>query len=146
VGRRFWRVWSGEAVSGIGDAAFAVAFAWLVLSTTGSAGVLAGVLVAGALTRGGLLLLGGAVVDRVSARTALLTAHLVRGVAVGGLAIAAAGTPPVVAFAAAAVVVGAADAFAAPAGGLWLLASPATRSLGAAPAAARSPEVSPPRR
>jgi len=116
VGRRFWRVWSGEAVSGIGDAAFTVAFAWLVLSTTGSAGVLAGTLAAAAVTRGGLLLLGGAVVDRASARTALLAAHLVRGVAVGALAIAAAGTPPVAALAATAVVVGAADAFAAPAG------------------------------
>jgi hypothetical protein len=48
VGGRFWRVWSGEALSGIGAAAFAVAFARLVLSTTGSAGVLAGTLAAGA--------------------------------------------------------------------------------------------------
>jgi hypothetical protein len=27
VGTRFWRVWSGESVSGLGDAAFAVAAA-----------------------------------------------------------------------------------------------------------------------
>jgi Major Facilitator Superfamily len=116
VGGRFWRVWSGEAISGVGDAAFAVAFAWLVLSTTGSAAVLAGTLAAGAVTRGGLLLIGGAVVDRVSARNTLLAAHLIRAAVVGALAAAATGTPPVAVFVAAAVVVGAADAFAGPAG------------------------------
>jgi hypothetical protein len=94
VGRTFWRVWLGESVSGLGDAAFAVAFSWLVLSTTGSTGVLAATLSAGAVTRGVLLLIGGAVVDRLSARTVLLTAHVVRGVAVGGLAAAATGRPP----------------------------------------------------
>jgi MFS family permease len=116
VGARFWRVWTGETVSGIGDAAFAVAFSWLVLSGTGSAGVLAGTLAAGAVTRGGLLLVGGAVVDRVSARTALLAAHLVRGAAVGSLAVAATGSPPVALLVVVAVLVGAADAFAGPAG------------------------------
>jgi Transmembrane secretion effector len=116
VGRRFWRVWLGESVSGVGDAAFTVAFAWLVLSATGSAAALAGTLTAGALTRGVLLLVGGAAVDRVSARTALLLAHLVRGVAVGALAVAAAGRPPVALLVLTAVVVGAAGALAAPAG------------------------------
>jgi MFS family permease len=110
-------VWAGESMSGVGDAVFAVAFAWLVLSATGSAGVLAGTLIAGAVPRGILPLLGGAVVDRVSARTALLGAHLVRGTAVGLLAlVAAAGTPRAGVFVAVAVVVGAADAFAGPAG------------------------------
>jgi hypothetical protein len=117
VGRRFWRVWFGESVSGIGDAAFTVAFAWLVLSATGSAGALAATLIAGALPRGVLLLVGGAVVDRMSARSVLLGAHLARGGAVGALAVAAASGPPgVAAFVATAVVVGAADAFAGPAG------------------------------
>jgi hypothetical protein len=117
VGRGFWRVWSGESVSGIGDAAFTVAFAWLVLSATGSAGALAGTLIAAAVPRGVLLLVGGAVVDRVSARSVLLGAHLVRAGAVGALAVAAAaGSPGVPVFVAAAVVVGAADAFAGPAG------------------------------
>lgn len=95
---------------------FVVAFAWLVLSATGSPRVLAGTLIAGAVPRGVLLLVGGAVVDRVSARTVLLTAHLVRGAAIGALALAATGSPGALIFAAVAVVVGAADAFAAPAG------------------------------
>ncbi|HEY6746607.1 MAG TPA: MFS transporter [Mycobacteriales bacterium] len=117
MGRAFWRVWAGESVSGVGDALFMVAFAWTVLSATGSAGVLAGALIAGAVPRGLLLLAGGAVVDRVSARTALLGAHLVRGTAVGLLALAAAaGSPGAGVFAAVAVAVGAADAFAGPAG------------------------------
>lgn len=117
MGRGFWRVWAGESVSGVGDAVFAVAFAWLVLSATGSAGALAGTLIAGALPRGILLLIGGAVVDRVSARTVLLGAHLVRGVAVGLLAlVAAAGDPGLGVFVTVAVAVGAADAFAGPAG------------------------------
>jgi transmembrane secretion effector len=117
VGWRFWRVWGGESVSGLGDALFLVAFAWAVLSATGSPGVLAGTLIAGAVPRGVLLLVGGAVVDRVSARTALLTAHLVRAAAIGSLAlVVAAGSPGPWVFAAAAVVVGAADAFAGPAG------------------------------
>jgi MFS family permease len=64
-----------------------------------------------------LLLVGGAVVDRVSARSVLLGAHLVRAVAVGGLALlSAAGGAGAPAFLAAAVLVGAADAFAGPAG------------------------------
>lgn len=119
VGRAFWRVWAGESVSGVGDTLFMVAFAWTVLSATGSAGVLAGTLIAGAVPRGILLLAGGAVVDRVSARTALLGAHLVRGTAVGLLALAvASGAPATGLFVAVAVavVVGAADAFAGPAG------------------------------
>jgi len=117
VGSPFWRVWFGESVSGLGDAAFAVAFSWVVLSTTGSPEVLAGTLVVGAVPRAVLLLLGGAVVDRVSARTVLLAAHLVRGFSVGGLAAAVvAGDPGLTSFLAAAVAVGAADAFAGPAG------------------------------
>lgn len=117
MGRAFWRVWAGESTSGVGDAAFAVAFSWLVLSVTRSAAVLAGTLIAGAVPRAILLLVGGAVVDRVSARTALLGAHLVRGAAVGVLAVVAAtGTPGAGLFVAAAVVVGAAGAFAGPAG------------------------------
>ena len=72
MGSPFWRVWLGESVSGLGDAAFAVAFSWVVLSTTGSSTVLAATLVAGALPRGVLLRLGGAVVDQTTARTVLL--------------------------------------------------------------------------
>ena len=116
VGSPFWRVWFGESMSGLGDAAFAVAFSWVVLSTTGSPEVLAGTLVVGAVPRAVLLLLGGAVVDRVSARTVLLAAHLVRGFSVGGLAaVVVAGDPGLTSFLAAAVAVGAADAFAGPA-------------------------------
>jgi len=87
VRRRFWWVWGGEALSLFGDLSFEVAFAWLVLSTSGSAATLGLVLVVGGVPRALLLLAGGAITDRFSPRTVMLVSHLGRAVAVTALTV-----------------------------------------------------------
>src|SRR5919204_137163 len=116
--RSFRWVWGGEAVSMLGDASYEVAFAWLVLSRTGSAGVLGAVLVVTAIPRGLLLPIGGAITDRFSPRLLMAAAHLVRGIAVAALsAVAAAGMLAIWHLFAAALVFGVAEAFFWPATG-----------------------------
>jgi MFS family permease len=102
----------------LGDASYEVAFAWLVLSRTGSAGVLGAVLVVTAIPRGLLLPIGGAITDRFSPRLLMAAAHLVRGIAVAALsAVAAAGMLAIWHLFAAALVFGVAEAFFWPATG-----------------------------
>jgi MFS family permease len=114
----FTIVWLGEAVSITGDVAYEVAFAWLVLIATRSPAVLAGVLVAGSVPRGLLLLVGGAITDRFQARTVMFCSHVVRGLLVGLLYLAVlAGRQPVWGFFAVSIVFGIADAFFWPASG-----------------------------
>jgi MFS family permease len=84
---RFWWVWSGEALSLFGDLSFEVAFAWLILSTSGSPGTLGLVLVVGGVPRALLLLAGGAITDRFSPRAVMLVSHLGRAVAVTALTV-----------------------------------------------------------
>ncbi len=79
--RPFRYVWVGESLSMVGDASYQIVFVWLVLSISRSPAVLAAVVVGTSVPRAVLLLLGGAVTDRVSARTVMLSSHLVRGVA-----------------------------------------------------------------
>ncbi|MEU8134744.1 MFS transporter [Streptodolium elevatio] len=114
----FRRVWAGETLSMLGDYSFEVAFLWLVLEHTGSTTLLAAVLIAQAVPRGLLMLLGGAVTDRVSPRAVLIACHLVRAGAVAALAVAsAADQVHTWQFFALGVVVGVAEAFSVPAGG-----------------------------
>ncbi|WP_436771139.1 MFS transporter [Yinghuangia sp. YIM S09857] len=114
----FRRVWAGESLSMLGDYSFEVAFLWLVLEHTGSTALLAAVLVTQAVPRGVLMLLGGAVTDRVSPRAVLMACHLVRAGAVVALAVAsAAERVQTWQFFALGVVVGIAEAFSVPAGG-----------------------------
>lgn len=80
--RPFVAVLSGEGLSMVGDAAFGIALAWLVLQETGSVGALASVLLAQAIPRGLLMLFGGALTDRLSPRRVMFWSHLVRGAAV----------------------------------------------------------------
>ena len=100
----------------VGDAAFAIALAWLVIDRTGSVATLAGVLLFQAAPRSLLLLLGGAVVDRYSPRAVMLACHSVRAVAMSAFAVATAvGTPPLWQFYGLALVMGVASAFFVPA-------------------------------
>jgi hypothetical protein len=80
--RPFTVVLAGEGLSMVGDGAFGVALAWLVLHETGSVGVLASVMLAQAIPRGLLMLFGGAITDRLSPRMVMLWSHMVRGLAV----------------------------------------------------------------
>lgn len=100
----------------LGDGAYEVAFAWLVLSVSGSPATLGAVLVAAMIPRGLLLLVGGAVTDRVAARTVILATHLVRGAAVLALtALVATGAVRTWQFYVVGVVFGVAEAFFRPA-------------------------------
>ena len=78
---RFLIVVGGEGLSQLGDAAFAVVLAWLVLQELGSVTVLAGFLLAQAVPRGLLLLVGGVLTDRFAPRPVMLVCHTVRAVA-----------------------------------------------------------------
>ncbi len=110
--RPFRWVWSGEALSMLGDASYQIVFVWLVLSISRSSAVLAAVLVAAAIPRGLLLLVGGAVTDRFSPRTVMLVSHLTRGASVAILTgLAASGGLRIWQFFVIGVVFGIADAF-----------------------------------
>jgi Transmembrane secretion effector len=66
--RTFRVVAAGEVVSVLGDYAYQVAFAWLVLSVTGSTLTLAAVMICNVVPNGLLILVGGAITDRWSPR------------------------------------------------------------------------------
>src|ERR1043166_6636248 len=76
--RDFRRLWTGQAVSMLGDTAFLVALGWRTFTLTGSARSLAYVLT---LQGVGLLLtvlLGGALADRYDRRRMMLVSDLAR--------------------------------------------------------------------
>jgi MFS family permease len=78
--RDFKLLWSGETISLIGDQFHYVALAWLVLQLTGSGLALGSVLLASSIPRAIALLVGGALSDRLPARTLLLGSNLGRAV------------------------------------------------------------------
>lgn len=86
--RRFRWIWFGEAVSLAGTQFHLVALPWLTLQVSGSAVALGALLATAAVTRAALLLVGGALTDRWSARKAMLTSNIVRALLAGVLAAA----------------------------------------------------------
>jgi MFS family permease len=86
-GRDFRLLWSGGAVSLLGDGLTRIALTWLVLQLTGSPLATGGVLAASAIPSGALGLLGGATADRFGARRIGVLTTLVRaaGMAVLGI-------------------------------------------------------------
>src|SRR5205807_582653 len=83
--RDFRLLWSGQAVSLIGDSAFVVAIGWRVFTLSGS-GALGIVLMLQALGMLATLLIGGALADRYQRRTLMVVSDAARFVAVGVLA------------------------------------------------------------
>ena len=83
----FLKLFVASNLSLLGDFFSYIALAWLVLQLTGSSLALGGVLVAQALPRSILVAVGGAFVDRLSARVTMLASMGLRVVAVGGLAV-----------------------------------------------------------
>lgn len=71
----------------LGDQIQTVAFAWLILDITHSTSTLAVVLIAANVPRAVLVLVGGAITDRVSPRLVMAASHFVRGAVVAILAI-----------------------------------------------------------
>lgn len=117
----FRLLFGGSSVSALGDQFTLVALPWLVLRLTGSPAALGLVLAAMALPRAIFMLIGGAVVDRLSARRILLLARGVNAVLVALLATlvltGGIGMPVVYAIA---LGIGVATAFAYPAGSALL--------------------------
>ncbi|PKQ21495.1 MAG: hypothetical protein CVT65_18260 [Actinobacteria bacterium HGW-Actinobacteria-5] len=76
--RDYRYLWLGQAVSHLGDQFHLVALPWLVLALTGDPLQLGLVLAMAGLPRAVLMLVGGAVADRISPRLLMLGADLVR--------------------------------------------------------------------
>jgi len=85
--RDFRLLFTGETISLIGDQFHFVALAWLALELTGSGLALGSVLLVAGLPRMVLVLVGGALADRISPRSVMLTSNALRTFVVGLLAI-----------------------------------------------------------
>jgi MFS family permease len=81
------KLFTASTLSLFGDFFTLIALSWLVLQLTGSSLALGGVLVAQALPRSILVAVGGALVDRLSARVTMLGSMGLRVLAVGPLAV-----------------------------------------------------------
>jgi MFS family permease len=84
--RDFRLLLGGSTVSFLGDQFTLVALPWIVLAVTHDAAALGAVLALQGLPRAALMLVGGAVTDRLSPRQVMLAASIVRGVVTGMLA------------------------------------------------------------
>jgi MFS family permease len=84
--RDFRYLWIGNTVSGCGDQFFLVALPWLILQLTGSGAVLGGIMMVEAIPRAALMLIGGAVTDRISPRKIMILTAAVRTLLVAALA------------------------------------------------------------
>ncbi len=72
----------GGTISLLGDQFYLVALPWLVLQQTGSAVAMGAILTAGAIPRAVLMLMGGALTDRISPRKIMMTTASARTVCV----------------------------------------------------------------
>jgi MFS family permease len=85
--RGFRMVWIGETVSMFGDQFYLVALPWLALALTGSSLALGLVLMAAAIPRAALMLVGGALSDRYDPRAIMVASSAARAGLVGILAL-----------------------------------------------------------
>lgn len=77
---RLWLI--GGTISFFGDQFYMVALPWLILQQTGSAVAMGAVLMAGSIPRAVLMLLGGALSDRMSPRKIMMTTATARTICV----------------------------------------------------------------
>jgi len=82
----FRLLWMGSGLSSIGDQFYLVAMPWLILQLTGSGAVLGGIMMIGAIPRSVLMLVGGAVTDRISPRRIMMATASCRTVLVATIA------------------------------------------------------------
>jgi DHA3 family tetracycline resistance protein-like MFS transporter len=114
--RDFRLLWTGMAVSLVGDGVFIVALAWQAYELSGTPTALSLVGLAMTIPHIVFLLIGGAAADRISRRNLMLLADVMRGAAVGAMALLSAnGGLNLPALAGLAAVYGAATAFFGPA-------------------------------
>jgi len=83
----FRHLWIGITISVLGDQFYLVALPWLVLQLTGSGLALGTILMTAAVPRAALMLLGGAVIDRFSARRVVMFTATSRSLVVGTVAL-----------------------------------------------------------
>src|SRR5438270_5961537 len=83
----FRKLWLATALSLFGDFFNYIAIAWLVLQLTGSSLALGTVLLVQALPRAVLMMVGGALADRLSARLTMLGSMSLRAIFVAPLAV-----------------------------------------------------------
>src|SRR6202163_4492692 len=83
----FRKLWAATTLSLFGDFFSYIAMAWLVLQLTGSSLALGTVLVVQALPRAVLMVVGGALADRISPRLTMLGSMGLRAVVVAPLAV-----------------------------------------------------------
>src|ERR1700716_4293048 len=83
----FRTLWAALTLSLFGDFFSLIAIAWLVLQLTGSSLALGSVLVATAVPRGVLMLVGGALADRISPRVTMLASMGLRAACVATFAV-----------------------------------------------------------
>lgn len=76
--RNFRLLWIGEGVSVLGDHFYMIALPWLVLQLIGDSLAMGTVLALSAIPRALLMLVGGALTDRFSPRSLMLTSNAVR--------------------------------------------------------------------
>ena len=78
-----YRLWlTGGTISLLGDQFYFVALPWLVLQLTGSAVAMGAIMMAGAIPRALLMIMGGAVSDRLSARKIMISTATARTICV----------------------------------------------------------------
>jgi len=80
--RNFRMLWAGSGISAVGDQFYLVALPWVVLQLTGSAVAVGTILMAVAIPRALLMLFGGALTDRISARRIMMSTASARTVLV----------------------------------------------------------------
>ena len=85
--RNFRLLWTGQAISLLGDAAFIVALGWRTFTLTGSARSLGVVLTFQGVGTLSTVLLGGALADRYDRRTLMLVSDAARFAVIGALAV-----------------------------------------------------------
>lgn len=85
--RDFALLWSGQAISQIGDGVFSIAMMWLILQLTGSALAMASLPILAMLPRLAFQLIGGVSVDRYDRRMLMLASDAIRGLIVLALAL-----------------------------------------------------------
>ncbi|MEA2507489.1 MAG: hypothetical protein QOH48_2107 [Actinomycetota bacterium] len=85
--RDFALLWAGQTISLFGDGVFTIALAWQALELSGSATTLGLVLLVRSAARILILLMGGAMADRVERRVLMLIGDSVQALAVAGVAL-----------------------------------------------------------
>jgi MFS family permease len=85
--RDFALLWAGQTISLFGDGVFTIALAWQALELSGSATTLGVVLLVRSAARIAILLMGGAMADRVERRILMLVGDSIQALAVAAVAL-----------------------------------------------------------